>query len=165
MTIGPLSQADASIPATAPWPGQKWVVLDDTGSTEIGTIVEATEDGFKVQIGDKLKILKREDLQNIASADEISSLSHKVTQYARTKREWLDATYVGGHYMVEGQKVKIIGVKQTGPLWSLIYENPDGSKGEVDVPDPSKPSSQLVAAEDGERESAYLRTQRKLFTV
>ena len=68
--------------------------------------------------------------------------------------------------MVEGQKVKIIGVKQTGPLWSLIYESPDGSKGEVDVPDDSKPSSQLVAAEeDGERESAYLRTQRKLFTV
>ena len=67
--------------------------------------------------------------------------------------------------MVEGQKVKIIGVKQTGPLWSLIYESPDGSKGEVDVPDDSKPSSQLVAAEDGERESVYLRTQRKSYTV
>ena len=91
----PLSQADASIPT--PWPGQKWVVLDNTGETEIGTIVEATEDGFKVQIGDKLKILKRQDLQNIASADEISRYGHDLPfvlpVYKEQTREEINEAY------------------------------------------------------------------------
>ena len=69
----------AASPETAsrPYPGQKWVVLADTGETEIGTIVEETKDGFKVRIGNKFKILKRQDIQNIASASDLSLFGTK----------------------------------------------------------------------------------------
>ena len=45
----------------------------------------------------------------------------------------IDAQHVGKHYIVQGKRVKILGSKNFGPNWSLIYENPDGSKGEVDA--------------------------------